>query len=206
MDIIKQLQKWDMLSLNDRHAVVSKLRELGRVSKAAKKEKLKHELACPIHKQSIVTDCKLKDCKFNVDYGWSKNCVLYYMNEHGKQKLLPEEISFLYQIPTLEVKDNIKKAFVYIRKTLLKEKIEDLKRNHKIKRAYFLKDRCVNCGQELKDIGIDLRLPKGYGWCSAVCKTSKPYDIFKIEKDFGINHGAYLEIYNSLFRGANDIG
>lgn len=194
-NLIENLKQWETLGLEDRRKIVVELRKHGNITKLDKKSKKINNLMCPIHKQNISTDCTLKECKFNVNYGWSKNCVLCYMNDHSKQKLCSEEISFLYQIHPEEVKSNIERAFEILKEEILKDKIDDLLRQEKIKEVKFYKNKCVVCNKPLsEDLHNDLKLPHSCGWCSRICQEKKPKDAFDAELRYGVPYETYLNL------------
>lgn len=157
---------------------------------------------CPVIDAEIVTPCALKQCKFNLDYNWSNNCLLNYMHQQETQSLSLEEISYLYQMPLDRVTSVYKDSLVQLRSgaiSIESEYDDTLQPSF----AFFQsKHVCCVCESRIDGaVSQTLQVKSvGLAYCSKECKAEKPARLIELEAQYGLDIAQILKWVFANFR------
>lgn len=77
-------------------------------------------IPCPVTRLSIVAPCQISSCPLRIENEWNRNCLLDYLESQGGESLSEEEIAFIYQDTTSNVRKTIEDGMVAIRQNLSK--------------------------------------------------------------------------------------
>jgi hypothetical protein len=174
--IIKKIKKWSDLPHAERRNIIDAFNSSSTQIELSRPQR-KYHVVCPHTSAEVVIPCSLQDCRYFVDYLWSKNCILSYLAEHGKDSLNEEEIAFLHKIPLDEVKRTIRKATALLRKQIILEQLQE----NRAPSFEFIPGFCVNCQAKLEEVINDLALDGNYGYCSLECKGELSPPVWKLE-------------------------
>lgn len=144
---------------------------------------------CPVLDAEVVTPCRLKKCKYNVDYSWSNNCILQYMYEQESQALSLEEISFLYRVPYDKVCDVYRDALAEMRTEAISVESEYDDRLQKSFNFFPTRSVCCVCESRIDGSIQHALLIKSVGkaYCSKECKAEKPARLVELEIQYGLD-------------------
>jgi|GEM_PF-4813405 len=150
---------------------------------------------CSLTGTTLRTDCQLESCRYHVDYEWSANCLLAYMHQQRVSSLSIDEISFLYRVPSDQVKQTIDAATQSLRGQALDVEAEGsdyLARQFN----YLVTDRlCCVCESTLDEPTSRNLMVESLGavYCSKECRDEKPPRIIELEVEKGLPIERILE-------------
>lgn len=171
------------------------LRQLGLLDDVAT-VRLATGFRCSVTGTTLRTECKLKACRYHVDYEWSANCLLAYMHQQGIESLSIDEISFLYRVRSEIVKQRIDEGSAALRAQALDVQSG---RDHTLSRQfrYLVGARlCLVCESSLDEDEPPLRnlqVDNVGAYCSKECRDEKPPRIIELEVTKGLPIAQILE-------------
>jgi hypothetical protein len=72
---------------------------------------------CPFTQLQVVSPCSLSKCKYFIEDGWNRNCLLEYLEARSSDSLAVEEIAFLYKTTVDDVEATIAQGMLQLRDT-----------------------------------------------------------------------------------------
>ena len=141
------------------------------------------EVVCPVHEQSIVSDCALSECAFSTTYPGVRNCILVYMHKHKVDSLGPLDLSMILGQPHKDITDNTN----YALKLLRQESVETTTTFELEAQFFVIKAKvCCACDSPITDSNKYSSF-SGFYYCSSACALAKPEAIMLLEAASGVS-------------------
>lgn len=141
------------------------------------------EVVCPVHEQSVVSDCSLSECAFSTTYPGVRNCILVYMHKHKVDSLGALDLSMILGQPHKEIADNT----AYALKLLRQDSIETTTTFEVESKFFVIKSAvCCACDAPITESNKHSTF-SGFYHCSATCAEDKPYAIMQLEASAGVS-------------------
>lgn len=134
---------------------------------------------CPVVNTFIVAPCRLRNCRYWLNYEWSCNCLLRFLTDHSVDSLSPQEIAFTHQLPADVVEAEVLDAVSAIRGRML---LEDLPPQYSM---LPITSVCCACESAIDDPAEALLADGGFAYCSADCRQDLPASVLLVERSFG---------------------
>jgi hypothetical protein len=155
----------------------------------------KSKFWCPELKIYMYQACEVESCKFNsMGNEWTGNCILRYMSKHRVQSLSYNELTFLMDKPTADLRSDLLVAIRKIRNGALK--------NHIIKNQEIglferidSEEVCTVCERAV----TDPILKRGFCYCSEECISKRPPTVLNLEHEFCVPFERLIEICSNRF-------
>lgn len=141
-------------------------------------------MRCPIIDEDVLVPCQLQGCRHHVEYEWTQNCLLSYLQEQGAENLSIDEIAFLYRRPSAKVKEHVNSALQKLRSSAITMELPDREFR------YLITSRvCCVCESVVDPEGVSksLMIPEiGGVYCSRECKDDRHPRVVELEVQHGL--------------------
>ena len=130
--------------------------------------------------------CGLGECRYHVDFAFSKNCLLNYVNIHNTDVLSLDEISYLYNIPISEVQFEFEDGMTKVRQeAFMAEASSDPELERQFHMVPTTKICCV-CGELTDPLSLVLCKDTPLAYCSMECHDDRPFGMMLMEYRIGV--------------------
>lgn len=170
------------------------LRELGLLDAPAS-VRLATGFRCSVTATTLRAECRLRSCRYHVDYEWSANCLLAYMHQQRVESLSVDEISFLYRVPAEIVKQKLDDATALLRAQALEVQASTDQVLGRRFRHLVGARLCLVCESSLDDEPVprNLQVDNIGQYCSKDCREEKPPRVIELEVAKGLPIAQILE-------------
>lgn len=137
----------------------------------------------------VLQPCRADTCAYWTDNPWTRNCIMFYLLDQGRESLDVKDLTFLLGKPSAELRHRLHGIVIQMRHIALKHKTAQAEDQIPIRIVDA--ERCMACGAALEDKVV---LRQGHQYCSAECIEKKPPLELRIEQEFRLSVDRVLQI------------
>ena len=145
---------------------------------------------CPEIDVEIRQPCRVRSCGYWTNHAWTRNCILFYRIDQGRDSLDLKELTFLLDQTSTELRKRTNLILAEMRRWALHNKAEQLEIPTVMEPA-VVGDRCCVCGNKIDKGSVT---KGGFQYCGRACVEHKPPLDFRIEQEFKLPVDRVLRI------------
>ena len=137
---------------------------------------------CPELDIKIRQPCQVHSCSYWTNHSWTRNCIMFYRIDQGRDSLDRKELTFLLDQTSTEIQKRINLVLAEMRRWALRNKTLDNDQDPAPSAPEpTMEDCCMVCAAPIDKGAIH---KQGFRYCGRECYNQKPPLDFRIEQEF----------------------